>query len=87
MTSNTVETKNGPSKVWPPSRDRTTRYWFSSGVLKFSNATNSQPVTGLTVGVEPWLSSQPVGDRPARQNGAEPLITRGGDHEYARSSE
>jgi hypothetical protein len=30
--------KNGPSNVCPPSLERTSRYWFSSGVLKFSKA-------------------------------------------------
>src|SRR3954462_12183780 len=55
LTSKTTETKNGPSNVSPPSRERTTRYWFSSGVLKFSNATHSSPVVGFTVGVDAWL--------------------------------
>ena len=87
MTSNTVETKNGPWNVWPPSTERTTRYWFSSGVLKFSNATQSSPVVGFTVGTEPWLSSQSPVAAPPTQNGALPPIAFGGDHEYARSSE
>src|SRR5437867_2874929 len=79
-------TRVGPIHVAPPSVDRTTRYWFSSGVLKFSNATQSAPVVGLTVGVENWFESQLVAVPPV-QNGALALMTFGADHEYARSSE
>jgi len=88
LTSNTTETKNGPWNVWPPSLERTTRYWFSSGVLKFSKAMYNPPVVGLTVGFENWFESHAVGpDAPNAQNGALPLMTFGVDHEYARSSE
>src|SRR3989441_4293701 len=84
LTSKTGVTKNGPSNVAPPSRDRTTRYWFSSGVLKFSNATYKCPVRGLTVGVEYWLSSHPLSLAKANvQNAALPLIVRRGDHDRA----
>ena len=69
--------------VVPPSYERTPRYWFSSGVLKFSNATKRNPVTGFTVGVENWLVSQPVAVAPNAQNGALPLITLGADQERA----
>jgi hypothetical protein len=50
--SKTGLTKKGPSNVWPPSRERTSRYWCSSNVLKFSNATYRAPVVGWTVGVD-----------------------------------
>src|SRR5918992_530050 len=89
LTSKTGVTKNGPSKVAPPSRERTNRYWFSSGVLKFWNATPSSPVFGCTVGTENWLSSHafgPSGPMPM-QNVADPLIGRAGDHERAWSSD
>src|SRR2546426_12710235 len=82
LLSKTGVTKNGPSNVAPPSRDRTTRYWFSSGVLKLSNATYRCPVLGLTVGDEYWLSSHPVSLAKANvQKDALPLIVRRGDHE------
>ena len=81
-------TQNGPSNVDPPSFERTTSHWFSSGVSKFSNATYRWPVSGLTVGTENWLSSQAVPPANApTQNGALPLITFAGDHERAMSSE
>src|SRR4029078_11557865 len=84
-----VDTKYGPSNGLPPSYDATLRYWFSSGVSKFSNAMNSAPVVGLTVGFEPWLSRQlpPAGAAVPTQNEPEPLITFGGDHERPWSSE
>jgi hypothetical protein len=84
-------TNRGPVNVAPPSEDRTTTYWFSSTVLKFTQAMNSSPVAGLTVGTENWLVLQSSGAPPAAspptQNGALPLIDRGGDHERAPSSE
>src|SRR5947208_2548056 len=81
--------KNGPWKVWPPSYDETPRYWFSSGVSKFSNATYRKPVCGLTVGFEPWLSSQfvPPAKLPTQTapwsgvcEFGPPIATHGRDH-------
>ncbi len=78
--------KNGFENVLPPSVERTNRYWFSSGVLKFSNATPRNPVVGCTVGVENWLLSQ-LFATPNAQKDALPLIGFCGDHERPWSSE
>ena len=86
--SKTGVTKNGPWNVAPPSLERTNRYWFSPGVLKFSYATPSSPVFGCTVGTENWFWSQSVAAPvPKTQNPAVPLIGFAGDHERAWSSE
>jgi hypothetical protein len=39
LTSKTVSTRTGGEKPRPPSSERTTRIWFSAGVLKFSKET------------------------------------------------
>ena len=88
LTSYSVSTRTGALNVLPPSVDVTTRYWSSSVVSPLMKPTQSWPVVGLTVGSEPWLSSHPLAGRPPEaQKLAEPLISFGGDHERAWSSE
>src|SRR4051794_9769273 len=83
-----VSTRTGGENVRPPSLEVTTRYWSSSIVSPFSKPTHSWPVCGLTVGSEPWPSAHSLPGRPpGAQNAPEPLISFGGDHERAWSSE
>ena len=80
-----VQVAGGQAHSLGLQRDGTVWSWGSNQAGALGDGSTAQrhtpgPVSGLTVGTEPWLSSQPPLGRPT-QKLAEPLITFGGDQE------